>query len=143
MRAHDEVKRELVREWLTSAGQDLDVARYLLTQHTSWFNTICFHAQQAAEKFLKAILVHHQVEFTKTHDLKELLRLVGTVDAPLADSLASVRVLTPYAIQARYPSEIPHCDRAVAESSVNLAAACATAVRAALADSRGEDPRSP
>lgn len=66
---------------------------------------IAFHAQQAAEKYLKAFLVHRQIEFPKTHDMKELLILVARGNKALAARLEDAKTLTPFAADARYPTE--------------------------------------
>ncbi len=64
---------------------------------------MCFHCQQAAEKYLKALLQESSVGFPKTHDLELLLDLV----LPQAPSLAPLRrrldALTVYAVEYRYP----------------------------------------
>ena len=60
MKPPEEVKRDLVRQWLTKAENDLGVARHLAAE-SGYFTAVAFHAQQAAEKYLKAFLVEHQV----------------------------------------------------------------------------------
>ena len=103
MKPHEEVKRTLVQQWVSMAEEDLSAARTLLDAGTQFVNTAAFHAQQAAEKFLKAYLVHRQVEFPKTHDIEDILDLVATVDHEMAQSLRLASALNPYAVQARYP----------------------------------------
>jgi HEPN domain-containing protein len=90
MRPADEVKRDLMRQWLSKAEEDLGAAEILISHKTSYLSAVGFHCQQAAEKFLKAWLTFNQIEFPKTHDLGALLDLVAPMDAPLADSLAKV-----------------------------------------------------
>lgn len=68
------------------------------------YETVSFHAQQAAEKALKALLVRHQVEFTRTHDLGELLRLAEPVVPGITPKLAEAEKLTRHAVQTRYPT---------------------------------------
>ena len=68
---------------------------------------IAFHCQQAVEKYLKALLVRHQIEFPKTHDIAKLLDRVATVNANMAESLRDADVLTPFGVEVRYPSEAP------------------------------------
>ena len=77
MKSREEVKRELYEKWMRRADEDLAVAEQLLSDGVPYFGSIGFHAQQAAEKFLKAFLVWHQIEFPKTHDLSQLLQLVA------------------------------------------------------------------
>ena len=90
MRPPDEVARELAREWLAKADVDLSAARVLLDTGAH-ADAVAFHAQQAAEKALKAFLVWNQVEFPKTHDIKRLLVLCRSVDAELAHLRPPVR----------------------------------------------------
>lgn len=64
-----------------------------------------------AEKALKALLIRHQIAFTKTHNLGELLRLAEPVAPGISKQLAEAELLTPYAVDARYPSEQLPVDR--------------------------------
>ena len=92
---HDPL-REASR-WLAQAEVDLEAARHLSPRFPA---LACFHAQQAAEKALKAVLIKRGISIRKTHDLEELHRLVGGDFEPSAEELAP---LTPYAVQSRYP----------------------------------------
>ena len=105
MRPPEEVKQDLVKQWLKKAEKDLGLARDLVAENKPYLEAVGFHSQQAAEKFLKALLVHHQIEFPKTHNLGEILDLVASVDQNLADSLREATALNPYAIQVRYPDD--------------------------------------
>ena len=80
----DRTKQTMVRGWLEKADEDLAVAEYLISSDRPYFGAVGFHTQQAAEKYLKAFLVHHQIEFPKTHDLDKLLDLVAKVAEPMA-----------------------------------------------------------
>ena len=99
----EQIRRELVSQWVHKAGQDLRAAETLLAEEPPLLYPSCFHSQQAAEKYLKAFLVHNQVDFPKTHDIQELLDLAEPINSALADSLQSVIVLTEYAVEVRYP----------------------------------------
>ena len=57
MKTPDEVRQELVRKWLTRAEEDPAVANQLSTDDVPYFGAIGYHAQQVAEKFMKAFLV--------------------------------------------------------------------------------------
>ena len=57
MKSPEEVKRELFEKWMRRAEEDLAVAEQLLSDDVPYFGSIGFHAQQAAEKFLKAFRV--------------------------------------------------------------------------------------
>ncbi len=121
MRLQDKVKRALVKQWLAKAEEDFAVAEYLLAAKTGFWGTIGFHAQQAAEKFFKAFLVEHQIEFPKTHDLVQLLELRALVNKPLAISLESTVELNSYGVETRYPGDVPYLSIEDAENALNLA----------------------
>ncbi|OGP59307.1 MAG: hypothetical protein A2V67_15725 [Deltaproteobacteria bacterium RBG_13_61_14] len=106
MKPPEQVKREFTRQWIQKAENDLNAAAALLNAREPFPDIAAFHAQQTAEKFLKAFLVWHQVEYPKTHDIGELLNLVAKVDKPLADSLREATVLTDYSVDVRYPGDL-------------------------------------
>ncbi|MBI5193321.1 MAG: HEPN domain-containing protein [Nitrospirae bacterium] len=64
---------------------------------------ICFHAQQAVEKAFKAVLLFHKINFPFTHDLEELIDTFETSKIPIPSNLLDVGILTPYAVETRYP----------------------------------------
>lgn len=132
MRPPEEVKREFVRQWVAKAASHLGVARHLLSDGSPYVEVICFHAQQAAEKYLKAFLVERQIEFPKTHDLGALLDLVATTDPRLAESLRDVTALTPYGVDVRYPSDLPEITAEDAREAVELARRLEDVIRSVL-----------
>jgi len=107
MKPPEEIKGELIRQWLSRADEDIGVAQHLVSSETVYFATVGFHAQQAAEKYLKAFLVQQQIEFRKTHDLGAILDVVSSADPTLADSLREVTALNPYGVDVRYPGDVP------------------------------------
>jgi len=121
MRPPEEIRVELVEQWLAKAEEDLGVAEHLIIRKTPYFGAMGFHAQQAAEKFLKAILVSLQIEFPKTHDLAELLDLVSVADPSLAVTLHDVITLNTYAVEARYPGDSPEITLSEARIALSLA----------------------
>lgn len=98
MRPPEEVKRDLVGKWLRKAANDLAAAFVLSNDEGGFPSVVGFHAQQAVEKYLKAFLTWHQVEFTKTHDIGLLLALVASVDPALSALLQEADTLTPYGV---------------------------------------------
>jgi HEPN domain-containing protein len=64
---------------------------------------VCFHCQQAAEKYLKALLQEHGSVVPRTHDLDDLLDLLLPHDATLAPLRKALHSLTRYAVDYRYP----------------------------------------
>lgn len=93
----------VAKEWIAKAENDLKNATHTLTLGDECpTDTVCFHAQQCVEKYLKALLVMLQVEFSRTHDIETLILLLP---AELKPSLAveQQRRLTEYATVMRYP----------------------------------------
>src|SRR5262245_66541237 len=90
-------------EWLTHAESDLNLAR-LAKDHTEILTAqVCFHAQQAAEKALKAVLLYQKIEFPLIHDIEALLEIATQSGVSLPSDVAEAGALTPYAVEARYP----------------------------------------
>jgi HEPN domain-containing protein len=81
MNAPPELVR-LTRQWLGKADEDLINAEYVMSMREHCpLGTVCFHAQQCAEKYLKAFLCFHSVPVRKTHDLLDLLVQVRKIRA--------------------------------------------------------------
>lgn len=121
MKPPEDVKRELVQRWLLMAEQDFGAAKHLLSEKALYLGAACFHAQQAAEKFLKAVLIHNQIDFPKTHNIGELLDLIAHVNQPMADSLRDATALNPYGMDVRYPGDFPEVTLEDARKAVKLA----------------------
>lgn len=118
----EDAKRRIIDEWRRKADDDLAVAERLLADDVgSFFNAITFHCQQAAEKYLKALLTCWDIEFPKTHMLARLIALVEQRDAALASSLMDAVGLTPYGVELRYPGDRPDASLDEARDAVRLA----------------------
>ena len=63
---------EIILEWISKAEEDWQVVCLLRRSNLEAYNTICFHAQQCAEKLLKALLINHQIVPEYTHNLARL-----------------------------------------------------------------------
>ncbi|MDI1244553.1 MAG: HEPN domain-containing protein [Rhodoferax sp.] len=68
----------------------------------------CFHAQQAAEKALKAVMCLYGLEFRRTHDLEALASLLKSINVVPPIDEHDLRCLTPYAVEFRYDDEAIH-----------------------------------
>jgi HEPN domain-containing protein len=90
-------------DWLRHAAADLALAQVPLPEH-GLYNTLCFHAQQAAEKSLKAVLISHGIEPPKVHSLTRLLDLLPT-EFQSNQQLQAASDLTIYATTFRYPAD--------------------------------------
>jgi len=96
---------ELVHEWLAKAEEDWDSARVLLGDESPLVTPSLFHMQQCAEKLLKARLIQKNIPFERRHDLSYLLHLVGETD--LQNHARSLNELNPFAVEIRYPGDLP------------------------------------
>ena len=89
-------------EWLNRANSNLVRARQ---DHPEiYLEDLCFDAQQAAEKAIKAVLIDLNVDYPYTHDLMTLLTLVSEAGKPIPDDVKEAALLTGYAVESRYPS---------------------------------------
>lgn len=124
------------REWLEFADADLRAARLLLADENVPSRIACFHAQQASEKALKAALVAESIPFRKTHDI---VVLAGLVPVRLSADLSTLDllVLQPWAVDGRYPGDLPDATDGEASEVVDTAIAVVGAVRAWLDSSTG------
>jgi HEPN domain-containing protein len=92
-----------IRQWLELAEEDLRVVEIAFEIDNSIpYRIIAFHAQQAAEKFLKALLVYYNIDFPYTHDLYKLLELLPEA-REAKGKLEDITKLTDYAVNRRYP----------------------------------------
>jgi len=121
MKPPEVVKEEFTREWIRKAESDFKTAAHLLKSSPDLAEGTSFHSQQAAEKYLKAFLVWHQIEFPKTHDIEALLKLAGKVDDKIPEILGDTVILTPYGVDYRYPGEYPEVGMSDAERAFLLA----------------------
>jgi len=89
------------REWLGRARGNL--ARAKATRPDYYLEDLCFDAQQAAEKAIKAVFVRRGIRFPYTHDLADLLTLLEQSGEPVPAPVAEAPYLTPFAVFTRYP----------------------------------------
>src|SRR5215471_11708461 len=98
------VDAEFVIPWLQKAENDISSALHLAeNMHPAPAEIICFHCQQAAEKYLKAFLVYNDQEPPKTHDLIELTKLCNNFNEDFLLLLPKCGYLLPFAVRTRYP----------------------------------------
>jgi len=92
--------------WLRYAREDLDSARMMAAKEDVPARHVCWFAQQAAEKAIKAALVYLQIEFPRRHDLEVLRRLLPQ-DWQLRKESFDLEDLTEWSVEARYPGLWP------------------------------------
>ena len=106
MRPPKEEIRRLVAEWIRKADLDFRTVVRLSTEE-EFRDVVAFHSQQAAEKYLNALLTRHQIEFPKTHIIRRLLILLHPIDPALAEALDEANWLSPFGAEIRYPGDRP------------------------------------
>jgi HEPN domain-containing protein len=90
------------RAWLARARSNLLLAESG-QRHGIFLEDLCFEAQQAAEKALKAVCVYYKIEFPKTHSMTTLTALLEQAGVELPLEVREADLLTSFAVQARYP----------------------------------------
>lgn len=121
-----------VQRWVAKAEHDFRNAEYVLTLAADCpTDTVCFHCQQCAEKYLKALLVYCGTDFPRTHDLVVLLNLASQCgEVPL--TVEEVQPLNRYSVEARYPGDWDPISFEEAKNAVRMARGVRAAVRAVL-----------
>lgn len=118
------MNREYVLKWCIKAESDLKAAKQLLESEDPPTDVICFHCQQAVEKYLKAFLTFHNIEVKKTHDIEFLLDLCAGQDKDFLNLLEREKAseLTSFGVEVRYPDEFyfPTLDEAIENFKVAL-----------------------
>jgi len=140
------IEKEILKkviQWLILADEDLNLASHAFSLGAqSPYRLIAYHAQQCAEKYLKAFLVYHNVDFPYTHNIRMLLKLCGK-HATWAQTLKNAEELTPYAITARYPGENEEVSKAEAARAIEIAQEVRQQVRTALEQLGVTPPQQP
>jgi HEPN domain-containing protein/predicted nucleotidyltransferase len=90
------------QEWVQKAEDDLNMARWLRQAPAPFYDGVCFHAQQAAEKYLKAFLEERNIAYPRTHDLIRLLDLSGNLLPELDPLRPNLATLSQFAVVTRY-----------------------------------------
>jgi HEPN domain-containing protein len=128
----DERVLDVVRSWVTKAENDLANASLVLRSGRKGpMDTVAFHAQQCAEKYLKALLSLRRIDFPKIHDVEQLLARAELGDTAVI-SVEDQRLLTAYATETRYPGDYEPVTVTEARSAVTLARRVRAAVRKEL-----------
>lgn len=107
------------REWLNRAQSNLALAKKV--GNGIYLEDLCFQAQQAAEKSIKAILIKRGVEFPYVHDLAELLTLLEQTCIEIPNIVKQGERLTRFAVFTRYPGIASPVNYDEYEEALNLA----------------------
>jgi HEPN domain-containing protein len=101
------VDTQIIREWLSKADENFEFAVANLEEGKPFFALICFHFQQSVEKYLKAYIVAHDLEFRKIHDLPALLKTCMGKNSSLEELDVDCEFLNTFYIETRYPVHWP------------------------------------
>lgn len=114
-------QKEYISKWLYRANEDIAVINNLYqTDPVYYSSTICFHAEQAVEKFLKAFLVYNNVDFPRTHDVDFLLMECKKIDS--LDFDLDLGSLVDFGVDIRYPNDfyIPDKEETIKYRDISL-----------------------
>lgn len=102
-----------VAEWVSKAeGDFLTAGRELRARKSPNYDAVCFHTQQCAEKYLKAVLQENNERIPKIHFLLELLAMVLKFDGSYEFLKADLQILEDYSVRFRYPGHFAEKDEA-------------------------------
>jgi HEPN domain-containing protein len=107
---------ETTLEWFSFAEEDFDSALILNNAYNKHNAIICYHCQQAVEKYLKAFLCYHDLIPPKIHVLESLCALCSEFDSSFNEIAKDCAYLSPFAVNARYPFEMEITDLNIVKS---------------------------
>jgi len=119
------------RVWINHSGSDLRAAVTLLKSEEFFPLQICFLSQQCAEKAVKAILIFEEVNFPKIHDLDRLRDLIPK-GWKVKEQFPDLAELTIWAVESRYPGDMPDVTEHEAREALRLAGAVFDTISAEL-----------
>ncbi len=97
--------KDLAKKWFNKGNNDLTAGKYLLSMPKPPADIICFHGQQAVEKYIKSFLALHGREIPRIHDLEEVISLCEEIDSEFFELYEISSELSSYAVDVRYPTE--------------------------------------
>ena len=129
------------REWLNRARSNLAMARNRVPD--AYLEDLCFEAQQAAEKAIKAVMIARNIEFPYVHNLAFLLSILQEDGENIPNEVRRAARLTPYAVDTRYPGVEQPVSEHEYESAIEIAEAvtrwAADLLQSELGDSQQGD----
>lgn len=122
--------KRTTREWVRKAESDFRLAAVIAREPEPFHDEQCFHCQQSAEKYLKALLEELGLAVPRTHTLKDLLALLVPRIPTLAGLRRGLTFLTRFAVETRYPGD--HASKRQAASALRWSGKVRGACRALL-----------
>jgi HEPN domain-containing protein/predicted nucleotidyltransferase len=119
-----------IDDWLARAEEDLRIIEHTLAagESAAW-SGICFHGQQLAEKYLKVLFIRRRVRPPRTHNLALLVRELRQLGYDFPEFTAECELLKPYAIDVRYPEDVPIPDETTGRAALAATRAIVDAVK--------------
>ena len=96
---------EYAKSWFLRGDEDLSLIEVVLSEKTVSPNLVCFHAQQAGEKYLKGFLASRELHVRKVHDMQILVEDCKNVDLSFSDLQENANFLSQFYIESRYPDD--------------------------------------
>ena len=112
--------KDIVRKWLIKADNDLKTAKHCIIAEEVISDSVCFHAQQAMEKFLKAYLISKDISPQKTHKIEILIENCKNFDNSF-NELDGIEKMSEYAVELRYPDDFYNPSIEEAQESIIVA----------------------
>jgi len=112
---------EYVKNWFMRADEDLALIEIISKEETISPNSICFHAQQAGEKYLKGFLACNELHVRKVHDLGVLIEDCKNIDPSFEELQDDARFLDQFYTESRYPDDYIESSREDAEGGYEAA----------------------
>jgi len=97
--------KKITSEWINKAKKDLLVAQREMREEEPVYDAVCFHSQQAVEKYLKAFLQENEIYFEKTHDLEILGEKCKNILPEIEKIKEKLIKLSIYSVEVRYPGD--------------------------------------
>lgn len=114
-------KTDLVNEWFNKAENDLGIVDLAIKNEVVFTDIICYHCQQAAEKYLKGCLTALEISYKKSHDIFYLLELLSDKIEIASKYYDFASILNGYAIEIRYPDDMYEPSKKEALEAKNMA----------------------
>jgi HEPN domain-containing protein len=112
---------ERTKVWIEKADHDLGSAKVIYIHLPDYIDTIAFHCQQAAEKYIKSVLFFNHIGFQRSHDLIYLLELLSRKTEINENLYKSAAILNGFSVQIRYPDSIVKLTKEEIESAIKIA----------------------
>jgi HEPN domain-containing protein len=108
--------------WLSRARSNLKLAEKGGQIESVFLEDLCFNAQQAAEKALKAVYLARGLDFPRTHSIVRLVDVLESSGVKIPANVKKADILTQYAVESRYPGPVEKVTEAEYREALKLAA---------------------